>query len=543
LDGHDGRLELARAAVRRAAWPEADELFGGLDPARLDPGDLEAMADAAWWTSRLDASIAARTRAYAGYVEAGDRRRAAHSAWFLSVDFLWKGDTAVASGWLRRAERLLATEPDCVEQGFLAIARSDGARERDDLAQAAAHASRALDLGERLRGPDLVAMALQALGRILIAQGKVDEGVGLLDEAMCSVVAGELSPLFTGWVYCNVLSACIDLADLKRAGEWSAAAVAWCRTLPGATPYHGLCRVYRVEVTTLRGAWAEAGDDAARACDELLALHPNLAAHAFYVRGEVCRRQGDLAGAEAAFLRAHELGHDPQPGLALLRLAQGRPDAAASMLKLPLGAGPEAPLARSRLLAARVEVAVAAGDLGPARAASRALDELAGAAAGAVLDATAAMARAVLRLAEGDTEAALRAAGTAWTLWQELRLPHEAAQARVLLGRASLQAGDGDRARLELEAALAAFRRLGATLDARAAAGLLGAAGSRPGGLSDREVEVLRLVATGKSNREIAAEMVISEHTVSRHLQNIFAKLQVSSRTAATAFAFERGIV
>lgn len=543
MAGAMGPLEQARAAARRGAWRDAHQRFAGLDPSQLGPGDLEAMADAAWWTSRLDQAIAIRQRAYAGYAEAGENQRAAHAAWFLSFDYRWKGDTSVASGWLRRAERLLLAEPECVEHGYLALTRAEAARERGELEQAAALADDALDLGERSKAADLSALAMETLGRIRIAQGKLGEGVGLLDEAMCSVVAGELSPLFTGWIFCNVLSACIELADLKRAGEWATAAVAWCETLPETTPWHGLCRVYRVEVITLQGAFSEAESEALRASEELLALAPPVAAEAFYAIGEIRRRRGQLAGAEAGFLRAHELGRDPQPGLALVRLAQGRLDDAASLLRRPSAevAGP--PLARARLLAARVEVSLAAGDPQAARSASQELDGLAKEAGGAALEATAAMARAGVHLTEDDVEAALRSAGAAWTRWQELRLPYEAASARLLLGQASRRAGDEERARLELEAARAAFDRLGAEADARTAARLLGGQARRPGGLSDREVQVLRLVASGKSNRQVAAAMVISEHTVSRHLQNIFTKLQVSSRAAATASAFEHGLL
>ena len=535
-------LQEARAAARRAAWGAARDRFGEVDPALLAPHDIEAMADAAWWTWRLDEAIALRQRAYTAWADAGEERHAARAAWFLSYDYLWKGSVSVASGWLRRAGRHLTAEAECVEHGYVALAHADDARRRGDLAEAARLAEEALELGRRTGARDLVAMALQTLGRALIAQGRPDEGTGMIDDAMCSVIAGELSPLFTGWIYCNVLGACLEAADLRRAGEWTAAALAWCDGQPERTPFDGLCRVYRIEVTILTGAWAEAEAEARLAGEELLNLWPDVAADAFYALGELERRRGRLVPAEAAFRRAHELGRDPQPGLALVRLAQSRVSDAVSMLRLPIASDPASVLTGSRVLAAQVEVALAAGDLARARAAVGALDELAERAGAGMIEATAAMARAHVLLAAGDSEQALREAGRAWILWRELRLPYETACARVALGQASRAMGDEDRARLELEAARAAFGRLGADLDARRAAGLLGPPPAGPGGLSAREVQVLRLVASGRTNRQIAAEMTLSEHTVSRHLQNIFGKLGVSTRAAATAAAFTDGL-
>jgi DNA-binding CsgD family transcriptional regulator len=340
-----------------------------------------------------------------------------------------------------------------------------------------------------------------------------------------------------------VLSACFERADLGRAGEWTVAAMAWCESLETTTPFHGICRVHRVEVRALRGAWDEAEADGLVAEAELAELWPDMAAEALYAVGEVRRRRGDLAAAEDAFERAGRLGLDPQPGLALLRLDQGRPHAAEAALRLAgLGAG-RSLLWRAGLLGARVEVALACGDRAGAREAASALAALAAEAGAPVLAAASAMTEAAVRLAEGDAEGALRAAGEAWTGWQELRLPHEAARARMLLGRASRAAGDEERARRELEAARAGFARLGAVPDERRAAALLARAPAGPAGLSAREVQVLRLVAAGRTNRQVAAELVLSEHTVARHLQNAFGKIGVSSRAAAVAYAVEHGLV
>jgi DNA-binding NarL/FixJ family response regulator len=378
---------------------------------------------------------------------------------------------------------------------------------------------------------------------VLLSEGSVGQGLALLDEAMCAVAARELSALFTGWVYCLGLEACMGVADLRRAAEWTEGAMAWCDSQPAGTPFHGLCRVHRVEVLSLRGEWGRAQTEADLACDELLPNDPGVAAEAFYTAGEIRLRIGDLEAAEEAFRRAHELGRDPQTGLALLRLAEGKPAACAAALRLALAAEGHSHLGRARLLAAQAEVALATGESELARAACDKLDAIAAECGADLLHATAAMARGALLHAVGEPDHARPRLRRALGLWLQLGLPYEAARARMLLAAVSRAAGDRESARLELQAARAEFDRLGAVPDARRAAALLGGGGRLPGGLTQREAQVLRLVAAGKSNRSIGAELVISEHTVARHLNNIFAKLDVSSRSAATAFAFTHGLM
>jgi DNA-binding CsgD family transcriptional regulator len=386
-------------------------------------------------------------------------------------------------------------------------------------------------------------MATQTLGRLEIAGGRFEAGARLLDEAMASAVAGELGPLVTGWIYCDVIGTCMAMADLGRAGEWTRAAAAWCDTQPSPTPFHGLCRVYSLELESLRGAWASAEAGALRVGEELLPMDPYAAGEAFYAIGEIRRRRGDAAGAEEAFRRAHELGRDPQPGRALLALDRGHAPAAASALRLALTAEDGGDRQRVRLLAAHVEAAVAAGDLAAARESSRALDEVALDRGIPLIDATAASARAILEVAAGATGGALASARHAVARWQELRLPFEAALARVTLAEACRLGGDDEGARMELEVARAAFARLGARPGAARAAAMLTPEPALPAGLSAREVEVLRLVARSRTNREVAAALSLSGHTVSRHLQNIFAKLGVTTRAAAAAFAFEQKLL
>lgn len=536
-------LDLARDAARRGAWSEAYEQFASIDPSGLGAEDIEAMANAAWWTLRIQESMATRQKAYAAHLAAGNLPRAAYVAWFLSIDYQIMGEATLGSGWSKRAERHLAEVPECAEHGFFAITEADRAKDGGDLDAARALAERAIELGRRFDSRDLEVMGIQTLGRVLISFGDVAEGVRLLDEAMTAVLAEELTAQYIGWVYCNVLSTCMEIVDLRRASEWTRAALAWMASYPESTPYHGLCRLYRVEVTILQGAWSEAATQAQRASEELMPTGRPMAAEALYACGEVHRLRGDLTAAEEAFMHALELGRDPQPGLALLRLAQGKADAAATALRLALTAEGVPLLKRVRLLGAQVEATIASSDLATARAAANEMDAIASASESPALRAMADRARGALHLSEGEVEPAVQRLQRASAVWQELDLPYEAARTRVLMGLACRRAGDEERARLELEAARAAFERLGARVDADAAADLLRTEAELPRGLSAREAEVLRLVAAGKTNREIAAEMVISEHTVSRHLQNIFRKLDVSTRAAATAFAFENSLV
>jgi ATP/maltotriose-dependent transcriptional regulator MalT len=541
MAGRIADADRARDAARRESWAEAYQELRALDPARMEPRDLEALADAAWWRSRPEESLAARQRAYAGYMAAGEGLRAAVCAGRLCMEHFFRSEASLAAGWLMRAQRLLRDQPGGVYHGYLALAESTLARARGETDEAAARAERGTEIGLRFGDPDLVAMGIHLHGLALIDAGRIAEGMALLDEAMASVVAGELSTFYTGAVYCNVIAACLEVSDVGRLGEWNDAARQWCESLPPDAPFPAICRVNRAEAASLRGAWPEAEAEASRASQEL-GFNPRVAGRAFYETGEVRRRVGNLAGAEQAFARAHELGFRPQPGLALLRLAHGKPDAAMQALRVALADEPAGRPRRARLLAALVEVALAAGDLDAAGQASRELDEIAGRLGTPALDATAATAGGALRLAEGDLPGALERLRAACATWQELRLPYETARARMLYGSALRRAGSEEDALLELRAALAAFERLGAAGDAATAAALLGGREELPRGLTAREVEVLRLVAAGKTNREVAAALAISEHTVARHLQNIFAKLDVPSRSAATAFAFEHGL-
>lgn len=504
--------------------------------------DLEGFADAAWWCSKLPEALQIRKEAYAAYDAEGNDAAAGSTAARLAVEHFVRGEPAVGGGFLMRAQRHAAALPPGREQGWMATLEATVAMFSGDLDGALARITDGIRIGREVGDTELVAMAIRTQGLAMIDAGRVAEGFALLDEAMAATLAGEVGPYLAGVIYCSLLSACLAIGDLRRAGEWSDAAVDWCATIPPDSPYPGMCRANRAEVARLRGAWGEAEAEAERACDELLIIEPRFAAAAFLQLAEIRRRRGDLAGAETAYTRAHEFGEDPQPGLALLRLAQGKRAAARAAITAALGAAGPARPHLVRLHAANVEIALADGSIDDALASAAALGRIADESQAPAFAAQAAQAAGSVALASGDVDGALARLREASTGWQELRLPYEASRARVGFARALAAAGDEEGATLELRAALAGFERLGAVRDAGEVASLLGTPDALPAGLTAREAEVLRLLASGKTNRDIAVELVISEHTVGRHLQNLYAKLGVSSRSAATAYAFEHGL-
>ncbi len=535
-------IDLGREAVAREAWQDAYERLVAVDPSELSASDLENLADAAWWLSKHDESIAARQKAYSGYASAGEDRAAAFVAARLCIDHALAGEPATGSGWMMRAQRHLDEQPDCIEAGFVLVIQANLMRFSGDHDGSLTLARRAVQLGRRFGDADLVAMAMHTEGLTLVAAGDVPEGMSLLDEVMTSVLTGELSTYYTGVIYCNVLEACLNIADVRRAGEWSRASLEWSTSLPPSSPYPGVCRVNRAEVRGLSGDWARAESEAAQAALDLETIDPIAAAGASYEVGEIRRRTGKLASADDAFNRAHRFGLEPQPGLAMLRLAQGNGEAARTGLRLALSEDDANAYRRARLLAAQVEIELAAGSIETARSANQELEQIARDFATPMLSAVAETARGRLGLASANATDALEHLRRACTHWRDLKIPYEHARARVLLGVALRAADAEEDALLELRAARSAFEQLGASPEAASTAELLGETPELPNRLTPREAEVLRLVAAGDSNREIASILVISEHTVARHLQNMFTKLGVSSRSAATAFAFEHGL-
>jgi DNA-binding CsgD family transcriptional regulator len=503
--------------------------------------DLEERADAAWWRGDFDEASGLLEQAYRKHLGEDAPRPAAMAAIGIAVNAFLRGDSVVGSGWLGRAQRLLRDEPEQVEHGHLLYLDLEAALAGGDHAAVVATARRVRDIGRRHADPDLVAVGDVFEGWGLVRQGRMAEGMALLDEAMLAVLSGDLRPEYAGNVYCHLMAAFHELADVRRAAEWTEATSRWLAGLPAAVLFTGICRVHRSQVMTRRGAWAQAEREADLVCQDLADLHVAAAAEGHYQVGELRRLRGDLAGGEAAYRRAHELGRDPQPGLALLRLAQGRTATAAASIRTALTAVTHDRLARAQLRAAQVEIALAAGDTETAAAACDELTRTASTYGSSGLEAAALQARGALLLAQGRAEAALPTLRAACRRWRELDAPYDAARVRLPLADAYRALGDGDAANLELDAAAAAFEQLGATLDATRVAAARGR-GELPGGLSAREAEVLALVAAGRTNREIAGTLVLSPKTVARHLANIFAKLGVTSRTQAAAWAYEHGL-
>jgi ATP/maltotriose-dependent transcriptional regulator MalT len=538
-----GELERGRESFARSSWAEAyDSLARAGDAEPLSAADLEMRAIAAYMLGREDEWMSLLEQACRLHGEAGEPRRAARCAFWIGTNLALRGQMGPATGWLGRSHRLLEGEGECVERGYLLVPVVFQRDAEGDYEGAAATAAAAAEIGERYGDGDLFALALHVQGDVLVRHGDVRAGLALLDEAMVAVTGGGVGPIATGIVYCGVILACEDVYELRRAREWTDVLGRWCEQQPDLVAFSGRCLVHRAQILRLQGEWPAALAEAERADRRFeQSMNTAAAAKASYLRAEVRRLRGELQAAEEGYREASVLGLEPQPGLALLRLAQGTIDAAAAGIRRSLSETSER-LPRAGLLPAAIEIMIAGGALDEAHSACRELEEICSKCESDLLRAQLAEARGAVLLAEGDAAAALPELRHACQAWRELEAPYEAARARVLTGRACRALGDDEAFVLELEAARAVFVQLGAATDLALLDALVGR-DAPPHGLSVRELEVLRLLAGGMSNREIAAELVISEHTVARHVQNIFRKLGVGSRTAAGAFAFEHGLI
>jgi DNA-binding CsgD family transcriptional regulator len=539
-------LKAGRESFARRAWADAFRLLEAADrESPLDADDLERLATAAYLVGKDAESEAVRGRAHQELLNRGDREGAARSAFWLAFGLLQRGAFAPASGWLVRAERLLdEAQLECVVRGYLLIPHAIQRTGQADASGAHDVFSQAAEIASRFADRDLAALAGHGRGRALVRMGRIPEGVALLDEAMAAVVAGDVSPVLAGDIYCSVLEACHEILDVRRAHEWTTCLSQWCASQPDLVRYRGECLIYRAEIRQMRGAWTDAEHDAQEACALLSSPEPRPAVGAaFYRIGEIHRLRGELQKAEEAYRQANQYGRKPQPGLALLRLAQGRIDIAASLIRSAL-AETEQRRTRARLLPVAVEIMVAAEDLETARTAETELCEIARTFGTPFLAAASAHVTGAVLLASGHAAEAMTSLRRAWESWRELEVPYEQAQARVLIAAALLQLGDRDSRNIELDAARQLFKHLGARPALARTSELLEQPPPRPaGGLSAREAQVLRLVAAGKTNRAIADELYISEKTVARHVSNIFNKLGVSSRAGATALAYQRNLI
>ncbi|HEY7224712.1 MAG TPA: LuxR C-terminal-related transcriptional regulator [Micromonosporaceae bacterium] len=536
-------LVRGRVAAGGFAWPQAFEALSvaeGVEP--LVGGDLELMATAAYMIGRVPECLSALRRACEAHVRARDLRRAARASFWMSYVLGNLRDAAQASGWLARAERLLDAEPvDCAEQGLVLGGRAFHQMMAGEFAQALALAQHAARIGRSSGDADVLGLALTQVGGALVRLGRPREAMVCFDEAMVAVVCDEISPVAAGTVYCSVIAMCTELADLARARQWTDALNAWCEKQPDLVVFSGQCLVHRAELLRLRGLWSEAIEEAERACVRLAgAIDAAVTGAARYLQAEVHRLSGDLSAAEMAYRQASQWGHDPCPGLALLRIAQGHPAAGRAAIRRALGEVTDR-IQRARLLPAEVELALAADELVPAQRASQELLEIASQVGTPALQAMATHAHASVLLARGEPAPALVQLRTSTALWLDLDVPYEVARSRVLIALACRQLRDEDNAALELSAAVRTFLSLGAQPDRRRAEKLVG---PRPAsGLTVRELEVLRLVAAGGTNQAIAAVLGLSAKTVERHLSNVYTKLGVASRAAATAYAYQHDLV
>jgi DNA-binding CsgD family transcriptional regulator len=536
-----------RELCEKRAWLEAYEALSLADQEQgLALEDLWRLGWSASLCGHDAASFAVLERIYQQQLESGSEAQAARAAFWLGFRMLHMGEVSRANGWLSRAERALEKlGGPCVERGYLELPRIRQLFFAGDYAAALEAATRAIEVAERFADADLASFARNLQGRSMIRLGEVEAGLKLHDEAMLAATTGQLSPTVTGLVYCSAIASCETVYAIDRLREWTVSLRQWCATQPQLIPFAGDCLVHRAEILALTGDWSEALQEAERARESLHRSYgPQATGSALYLQGEILRLRGELTSADERYREASQAGCDPQPGLSLLRLAQGKGEVALQGLRRAVTAATE-PLHKARLLPALVEAALAESLVDEAAAAAQVLTGIAETFGSDALTAHALGARAAVDLAQNHSEAALGGFRRSFEIWRQLGVPYWAARTRVQLARACQAAGDAEGAALEIEAARSSLDRLGAALDLAALETLEHPPAERAqaGGLSARELEVLRLVAGGKTNKLIAQELCLSEKTVDRHVSNILAKLNVPSRAGATAFAYEHKLI
>ncbi|EWT02310.1 LuxR family transcriptional regulator [Intrasporangium oryzae NRRL B-24470] len=540
----DGTIEQARALFDDGAWSESFTVLAGLDrESALGGRDLARLGETAYLIGRDAEAVDYLGRAYGTLLGQSLWEQAATCAFWAAFILGSRGEFARGAGWAGRARQLVTDQGLEGEAAALLLGLDSRILlEQADAEGAGSAARRAIELGTRTGATDAVVLARMNLGHALLLQGDPGAAASELDEAMVAVTAGEASPSVAGLAYCTAVGACWVRCDLPRAREWTAALDRWCEARPDLVPYRGLCRVHRAQVLSLAGDWPDATREAERAAG---LLDPPASGDALYELGELSRLTGATSQAEDFYRRANSAGRQPEPGLALLRLAQGRVAAAATTLRRLLGEGRGYPQ-RADILCAHVEVMLAVGDLEAARESAGELTAAAGHLESALLRARADQCAGAVLLAGGEAAEALKRLEAARLAWQALGVPHGVAQCRALMASCYRALGDLDASTLELDAAQGTFERLGAEPDLARLRDRAedGSAALRPkhGPLTDREVEVIRLVAAGNTNRMIATALFLSEKTVARHLSNIYAKLGIGSRAAATAWVYDHDL-
>lgn len=535
----------ARASFARRSRGDAHQKFARADSAKpLDLDDLEKLAYTAYLTGLEEESTLAWTRAHHEAIRCNDPQRAARNTFLVGAGLMFRGETAPAMGWFARGGRVLEGCGDCAERAWLLIWNAYAQMWGGNPDDAQTVFAESVTVGQRFNDSDLATMSRLGQGMCLIMQGQGLAGLALLDEAMVGVTSGEVSPTYAGIAYCTVILGCSEVFDLRRARQWTTALTRWCDSQSDLVPFRGNCLVHRCELMQLEGAWTDALEAARQACDLLSGpVTWDTLGSAYYQLGELQRLRGEFAEAERSYRKASEAGRPPEPGLALLRLTQGRIDVAAGILRRGLDEAQE-PFVRFRVLPAYVEAMVASGDVVSARAGADELGRIAESLDAPYLRAVAGSAVGAVLLAEGDPRSALRTLRVAASAWRELDAPYEAARVQVLIGLACSALGDPETSAMELDGARKVFAQLGARPDIERLDALRrGPYGRTPGGLTRREVEVLRLLASGKTNRAIARELGLSERTAARHVHNIFTKIGVPSRAAATAYAYENDVI
>lgn len=538
----------AREAYARRAWREAHAAYSEERAAGTFAfTDYENYGTTAHLIGDNELSREILAEGYREGMRRGEPTWAARMAFWIGHGLIFDGGMSQAAGWFARGKQLLAgREGDCAEAGFLRIPDGVGLIESGEPEAAVQVFRDILALATAVDDPQLRTMATFGLGRATLRLGDIEGGMSVLDEVIVAISLGEMPAMVIGDAYCGVLEACHEVLDLGRAREWTGALTAWCEEQPDLVPYREPCRVYRAEVLQFDGAWSEAFAEAQQACDWLQELRtPEGPGDAFYRLGEIHRLRAGMAAAEEYYRQASRAGRRPEPGNSLLLLAQGKTEQAVSSIRRAIREETGAAAPRALLLDAALRIADAMGDPEEAHRLADEIQKVAGTQKTVALRGIADRALGLALMLGGEAEAAIAPLRRAWADWQRLGVPYEAGYTRVLLGRAYQSLGDTDAAAMEFDAARWVFTELGALHDLAELDRLAGErAGALPTGpLTLREREVLALIAQGRTNKEIGARLVISEHTVARHVQNMLGKLGLASRTALATYAVESGLI